>query len=259
VKNYLLVYSWSVTSEVVKRGVPITGRTNRAAKVERKILPKRRLAILALMLSLIGLALFGLTLKYNSSKPTFPMVESGIARPAVATFKVPQSLNELLALSPAELEHCDIARMNLLCAEGLPGTENLNVDDCLATLNQWTRHIKAETDRNYHRFRENPAYYSNSEAFYKMLMMAVVLYEDYGIRYNPRLISSPETIPPDDHFFADSRYIFDSWAGRDTTHGDLQFHAHSLHRTGPATELSVETGQNQRASVHALGRHQRAV
>src|SRR5271167_1890296 len=45
------------------------------------------------------------------------------------SFKQPETLKELLALSPAELEHCDIARMNLLCAEGLPGAGRLNVDE----------------------------------------------------------------------------------------------------------------------------------
>ena len=133
-----------------------------------------------------------------------PNVVAAIEPPA---FKQPETLNGLLNLSPAELEHCDIARMNLLCAEGLPGAEKLNVDECLATLDQWAQHIKAETDRNHHRFKEDPATYSNSEAFYKMLMMAVVLYEDYGVRYNPKRITSPEATPADDHFFADSRDI----------------------------------------------------
>ena len=119
----------------------------------------------------------------------------------------PKTLNQLLALSPAELEHCDIARLNLLCAEGLPGAEDLNVDENLATLDDWAQHIKSETDRNYHRFQEDPAYYYNSEAFYKMLMMAVVLYEDYGIRYDPKWIAPPSQNQADDHFFADSRDI----------------------------------------------------
>jgi hypothetical protein len=121
---------------------------------------------------------------------------------------MPQNLDQLLLLNTEEFERVDIARMNLLCAEALPGAENLNVEDCLATLDQWAQHIKAETDRNYHHFKEDPAYYSNSEAFYKMLLMAVVLYEDYGIRYNPRLITSPDATVADDGFFTDSRDIF---------------------------------------------------
>ena len=62
--------------------------------------------------------------------------------------------------------------MNLLCAEALPGAENLNVAECLATLDQWAQPIKAETDRNYHHFKADPGYYSNCEAFYKLLMLA---------------------------------------------------------------------------------------
>jgi hypothetical protein len=119
----------------------------------------------------------------------------------------PASLKELLALSPVDLENCDIARMNLLCAEGLPGAEDLNVGASLALLDQWAAHIKAETDRNFHHFQEDPAYYYNSEAFYKMLLMSVVVYEDYGVRYNPKWIIAPAEVQDDDHFFADSRDI----------------------------------------------------
>ena len=39
----------------------------------------------------------------------------------------PANLAQLLALPPEQLEKIDIARMNLLCAEGLPGAENLNL------------------------------------------------------------------------------------------------------------------------------------
>lgn len=120
----------------------------------------------------------------------------------------PAKLNELLRLPASELEDCDIARMNLLCADELPGTEDLKVEESLATLDQWVQHVKSETDRNLHHFQENPAYYYNSENFYKMLMMAVVLYEDYGVRYNPKWIETPAAIRPDDHFAADSRDIF---------------------------------------------------
>jgi len=41
-----------------------------------------------------------------------------------------------------------------------------------------------------------------------MLMMAVVMYEDYGIRYNPERIGLPANMEAHDRFFADSRDIF---------------------------------------------------
>ncbi|MGH7989835.1 MAG: transglutaminase family protein [Limisphaerales bacterium] len=98
--------------------------------------------------------------------------------------------------------------MNLLCAEGLAGADHLNVEGDLATLDQWAQHIKSETDRNFYRYFEDPPYYYNSTNFFKMLMMAVVLYEDYHIRYNPKWMEAPMEIQGDDHFAADSRDLF---------------------------------------------------
>ena len=40
-----------------------------------------------------------------------------ISKTESMSFKRLKTLNELLALSPAGLEHCDIARLNLLCAD----------------------------------------------------------------------------------------------------------------------------------------------
>jgi hypothetical protein len=120
----------------------------------------------------------------------------------------PRTLSELLALKAEELEGTDIALMSLLCAQDLPGAENMNVSRCLATLDQWAQHVKRETDRNYYRFRDDSAYYYRSEAFYKMLLLAVVVYEDFGIRYSPRWIAPPSEVRGNDHFFADSREIF---------------------------------------------------
>ncbi len=177
---------------------PLTRNT-----VATRNLPQHRLAILAFIILLIGISA---SLAWIQVRQNLPM-PNAVAAVEPPAFKQPETLNGLLALSPAELEHCDIDRMNLLCAEALPGAENLNVEECLATLDQWAQHIKAETDRNHHRFKEDPATYANSEAFYKMLMMAVVLYEDYGVRYNPKLITSPEATVANDHFFADSRDI----------------------------------------------------
>jgi len=95
----------------------------------------------------------------------------------------------------------------LLCAEGLPGAENLNVDESLAALDKWAKWIDSETKRNLHRYSDDPANSYNSTNFFKMLMMAVVLYDDFHVRYNPRWIESPELIRPDDGFGTDSRDI----------------------------------------------------
>jgi hypothetical protein len=162
------------------------GCANKTGKVERRILPNCKLTILIC---------FAVSI--------FASLNSTAAGPVKA--KRPTTLKELVALPPMQLENCDIARMNLICAEGLPGAENLNVEEDLTTLDQWAQHIKSETDRNFHHYLDDPAYYYNSTNFYKMLMMAVVLYDDYHIRYNPKWMQTPTEIQGDDHFAADSR------------------------------------------------------
>lgn len=121
----------------------------------------------------------------------------------------PTNLAQLLAMPPEQLNKVDIARMNLLCAEGLPGAENLNVNECLTNLDQWAQDLKWQIDRNFHHYQENPEYFYNSTNFYKMVMMASILYSQYNIRYNPQLAEPVTEVKiSDDQFFADSRYVF---------------------------------------------------
>lgn len=122
--------------------------------------------------------------------------------------RTPATLAELLTLPTAQLEGKDIALMNLLCAQGLPGAENLDPASYLAILDQWALHAKSEIERNLYRFQANPADYENSEGYFRMLLMSVVVYEDFGVRYNPERMASPTAAPPaDDRFFADSRDV----------------------------------------------------
>jgi hypothetical protein len=117
------------------------------------------------------------------------------------------SFAELLKSPPTELDRLGIARVNLACTEGLPGSGGMDTLACLRTLDEWAATVKAETGRHLYRFHKNPAEYDNSEAYFRMLMMAVVLYEDCGIRYNPERISAPA--PDSDlSFFTDSRDLF---------------------------------------------------
>src|SRR4029077_1023599 len=59
-----------------------------------------------------------------------PPAKTEAAAPA-APFKQPRSLPELLAVKSEDLDKVDIALMNLLCAEGLRGSENLDPQECL--------------------------------------------------------------------------------------------------------------------------------
>ena len=170
----------------------MNGRATATGKFEGTILPKCRLAILvcfafSILISLISFSSF-------AAEQT--------------QFKPPGTLKELLALSPTDLEKCDLARMNLLCAEGLPGSEDLKIDDTLALLDLWAQHIKTETDRNFHHFQENPKEFNNSEGYYRALLLITVVQQDFSIHYNPTHITTPDAPEPDDSFFVDSKDLF---------------------------------------------------
>lgn len=149
---------------------------------------------------------------------------------------VPDTLGSLLAAAPSEISRYDLVRMNLLCAEGLPGAEQLKVSKCVETLAQWTERVRRETERHLYRYRSNPGEYENSEGYFRMLMMSVVLYEDFGVRYNPERISAPARSDPNDRFFADSRDLF----------------LHGLLDAGPA-ELDIPNSAFRTPTVQPLG------
>jgi hypothetical protein len=98
--------------------------------------------------------------------------------------------------------------MNLGSVEGLSGSESIHLERSLVVLNNWAMHVRAETERHLYRFRQHPEEFENSEGYFRMLMMAVVLYEDFGVRYNPSRISNSTQAAANDGFFADPRDVF---------------------------------------------------
>ena len=60
----------------------------------------------------------------------------------VQTAKLPHSLQELLSLSQSNLAAVDLAVLNSLCAEGLPGAENRDIAQVQTHLDQWAQWVK---------------------------------------------------------------------------------------------------------------------
>lgn len=103
----------------------------------------------------------------------------------------PLTLGRLTELSEGELSSVDVALMNLLCSEGLPGRGQAAISSYMLALDRMAKAVQSETARNYHRFVEKPAEYENSEEFYKVVLMNTVLGQDFGLRYNPDKIAAP--------------------------------------------------------------------
>jgi hypothetical protein len=120
----------------------------------------------------------------------------------------PGTLTELLRLSPARLSKLPISELNLLCASGLSVTNEPDIKQCLITIEAWAQHVRSETGRHRYRYQRNPAQFENSPGYFRMLMLAVVLTEDYGVHYDTQRMAGPESTRMDDGFFANPRSVF---------------------------------------------------
>ena len=116
----------------------------------------------------------------------------------------------------------DIAVLSMSVIQGLSGAEHVDVVQSMKTLDAWTGRVKSETERDLHRYRENPKEYENSEAYYRILMMATVLQQDFNVRYNPdpEKRRGPLVLSSDDlTFYNDTRDIFIYGLLNDTPQG----------------------------------------
>lgn len=130
-------------------------------------------------------------------------------RPSLVTDLLsPRSLSDLLMLEPAQFDRAEIGLADVLCAEGLPGAEAVSLTDMLQAFETWASRVSSQTERNLYRYRANPKEFENSEAYFRMLIMAAVVYDDFRVRYNPERISMPTETESGDHFFADPQDIF---------------------------------------------------
>lgn len=65
-------------------------------------------------------------------------------------------LRDLLAFSKSQLAGTDIAELNLRCAEGLPGAEDLDVGVSLRQLDEWAEAVRTATTNYLHLFYQAP-------------------------------------------------------------------------------------------------------
>jgi hypothetical protein len=103
---------------------------------------------------------------------------------------MPRSLRELLAFPADGLAALDIALVNLLCAEGLPGAESVDIPACLATLDRWTDSVRRYTRDCAPDYQRDPARFGHHKGFSKLVSMGVLLKRGIRIAYQPRAIGN---------------------------------------------------------------------
>jgi hypothetical protein len=120
----------------------------------------------------------------------------------------PAALPEVLCLSPARLSKLPIYELNLLCATGLSAGGEPDIKHCKTIIDSWVQHVRSETEHHRYRYERNPAEFENSEGFFKMLMVAVVLAEDCRVHYDGLRKAGPESSTVSVRFFSDPKSVF---------------------------------------------------
>lgn len=104
------------------------------------------------------------------------------------------TLHELLTIPANQVpaRAYDLAAINLVCAQGLRGAEDLDIPACLARLDFWARQVAVEAGNRRAQFDRDPARFEHSLAFFRMMGVVYVLGKKHGVRYNAARAENPD-------------------------------------------------------------------
>ena len=110
------------------------------------------------------------------------------------------TLNDLLTMPQRDLEGIDFAEMNLICVQGLNGSEDLDIGRCLATLDKWADICRKDIGARLPTFPQYATKYNNSINLFKVVNMVLTLKNTIGVDYNPEIMKR--------HTYPDSKDVF---------------------------------------------------
>ncbi len=154
--------------------------------IRKSAKPPKSRGVLVIVLSSAVIAAIGLVLCliFFTSDPSTSSEAFNPIKPA----RNVKSLDELLTMSPEQLDEVDIGEMNLLCAAGLPGAENLDVEKALSRLDDYALKVRYWTDKSMSDFRLNPDKFANSQAKFRVLLLISVLQKEFGVLGLPAIL-----------------------------------------------------------------------
>ena len=114
-------------------------------------------------------------------------------------------LDELLSMSSEELAKQDIAVINLACAEGLYGAENLDVKACLRQLDEWAVSAASLLKEREFMFYKTADKLDNSINRWRCAALGQYLSQVVELSYHPGLRDLMSGRAYDTHHFHDSR------------------------------------------------------
>jgi hypothetical protein len=90
----------------------------------------------------------------------------------------PSDWRQLLALSDEKLSRFDIAELNLICAGGMPGAENIDLGQCLRTIDRMAERTRVNTFTNLKLFSREPERWNTSPNIFRIHVMIWTLQRD---------------------------------------------------------------------------------
>jgi len=99
-----------------------------------------------------------------------------------------QTVQQLFELADSDRFEAtyDVAVANLVCAQGLPGSENLSIEVVIDWIEDAARRVEFATQLNYPKFLDHPGQFANSQAIFCTAMLMTVLRQELSVRYNPK-------------------------------------------------------------------------
>lgn len=94
--------------------------------------------------------------------------------------------------------------LNLVCSLGLPGSEEIDLDASVQTVERYANTVERWTGAAYtEHFLPNPGAFNNSEAFFRAVSLVIALQRHCGVEYDPSKIG----LGPDEPFVFDDYFI----------------------------------------------------
>ena len=120
------------------------------------------------------------------------------------------TLGDLLTADPDRFvtRYTDIAAVNLACATGLEGSEEIDVPEYLRLLDEMAAAVRKRVEVSGRLFKLKPAEFHHSENVFRVLTMQHVLRVQFGVRYNPAFEHLTPELTERDDWTRDSGDIF---------------------------------------------------
>lgn len=120
------------------------------------------------------------------------------------------SLKQLCESPEKYLGKVSIAVLNLICAGGLPHSENIDIERYFDWMEEAAHVADFNVRRHLYRFNASPRTYHISLGYFCCYHLLQTLQEEFGVRYNPARVRDPKFQDPKCHDpdFSDSRDLF---------------------------------------------------